>query len=320
MYTLARFITFIAVLAAAASPYSAAVSSRQPEGILKCLPPNSTSATLPGFEPSTVSTVERFDLEYSKPKDSLLEITFSSKSTRGKLVFVGTNHISSPDPELFGHLEGLVKRTSPSEVYLEVSDVSYLNQLPTDKETVIRTRGEPSYLGFIARQNGIEVRPLELDQISLFSQATKHFKPEHVAISHVLRDVQIARDRNRLFGENLERVASQSLSDQRKLLPIRAQATFPKNIFELTVHVSSLWPGLDWRLVPAEWSNPLLDSKATGSRFVNSIFAEEKRIRDQHMLALLLDRVASGKSVVALAGRSHAESLLVTLNCLMANG
>lgn len=273
-----------------------------------------------GFEANSLPAIQRFDLSYSRPNDTLFELRLVSKVTGGSLLFVGTDHIVPPAPDLFTYLEGVVTREKPSEAYIEVDDVTYLERLPSDRDSVIRTRGEPSYLGFIARQSGVPVRPLELDEHSLFTRVAGNLPPDEVALAHVLRDVQIARDRQHQFGEALEIVASQSIVAQRKLLPDTVKARFPSNILGLTLAVNRHWPGLDWRQVPAEWANPLLTSQATGSRFVNAVFAKEKAIRDQHSLYLLLSRVAAGQRVVALAGRTHAETLLATLSCLMSQG
>lgn len=294
-------------------PAPAAVAQAPRAGACPAAP-----ATPPaGFERGGLSAVQRFDLSYSTLPSGLVEVRLIAKSGGGGLLFIGSDHITPPDPELFAYLENLFARENPSEAYIEVADVSYLEALPSDKEQVIRTRGEPSYLGFIARAAGVPVLPLEPQPAALFAEVQLDFPADQIALAHVLREVQIARDRRGVFGEALEAVASRAIAEQRELVRAAGKTLPIAHILDLTLAVNRLWPGLDWRQVPAQWSNPLLAPAATGSRFVNAVFAAEKAIRDRHALRLLLDRVAAGEKVVALAGRTHAETHLQSLTCLM---
>lgn len=269
-----------------------------------------------GFEPGGLATVERFAFSYATPNATLTEVRLASKINGGTLLFIGTNHITPPVPELFAHLEELFTRERPTEAYIEVADTSYLQALPTDKAEVISTRGEPSYLGFIARQRGVAVLPLEPQPRVLFARLKQKYSGEQIALANILRDVQIARDRRRISGEALENVATQAINEQRQLVGESKKLSL-KNVLTLTRAVNRLWPGLDWRQVPAEWFNPLLQPADTGSIFINALFAEEMAVRDEHALNLLLSRVAAGKQVIALAGRTHAENQLKALACLM---
>src|SRR5687767_8011982 len=113
----------------------------------------------PGFDAGGKSAVERFDLSYATTKSGLIEGRRESKSDGGALLFVGTDPVVPPNPDLFAHLEALFGREKPAGAYIEVADVSYLDTLPQSKEEVIRTRGEPSYVGFIARREGVPVLP-----------------------------------------------------------------------------------------------------------------------------------------------------------------
>lgn len=266
-----------------------------------------------------VPAVQRFDLAYSTPNPDVIEVRLASKASGGTLLFIGSKHITPPDPGLFAYLEGAFARENPTESYIEVSDTSYLQALPSEKEDVIRTRGEPSYLGYVARHRQVPVLPLEPKASTLFEAIRQRFSADEIALAHILREVQIARDRRRLFGEALEGVAARSIVERSEVARGAGKELSFKNILGLTQATDRLWPGLDWRQVPAEWSNPLLESSATGSRFVNSVFREEKTVRDRHVLRLLLSRVAAGQRVIALAGRTHAQSHLEALSCLMAS-
>lgn len=282
-------------------------------------PPPSPNA-LPIHVPELASgrlNPSHFGLSHSVGPD-ILEVQLSYREGMGSLTFLGVNHISPPQPAFFARLTEIVARTQPTRIYLEVDDVSYIASLPQDVDEVIRTRGEPSYLGFIARREGIALRPMEPRPEQLYLAVRQSFSAEQVLIARVLREVQIMRDRSRLFGERLEQFTTAAIQQQRQLMTPDERASAPSNIFEFTMAVSRLWPGLDWRQVPAEWSNPLLNSEQTGSRFVNAVFTAETRIRDEHALAILLQDVVNGHRLLAMAGRTHAETQLRTLTCLNA--
>lgn len=261
----------------------------------------------------------RFDLTQSRPSPETFTFSLVSRDGRGSLTFVGSSHITSATPSLFSYLEELFVDEKPTASFIEVSDTSYLNSLPADKDEVLRTRGEPSYLGYIARERGIPVLPLELAPGALLMGTRQKFPAFEIALAHILRDVQIARDRQHSYGEALEEVASRSIAEQQKLGQSAHSQFSISNVFQLTQTVNKLWPGLDWRQVPAEWANPLLKSSSTGSIFVNAVFAEEKKIRDRHTLDLLLSQVVAGQRVIALAGRTHAETEFQILACSIAS-
>lgn len=282
----------------------------------KCL--LGVASAMPGFGRNEGAAVDRFDLSYSSRSDGAIELDLMSKTTGGRLLFAGIGHVNPPDPKMFGYLEDVFSRAEPMEAFLEVDDVSYLKTLPVDQDRVIQTRGEPSYLGFIARREGVPVLPLEPRRGQLLETLQRRFPAHQIILAFTLRDVQILRDRRHLFGEALEVEAARSLREYRTLLGRAAEAVALRNILDLTRAVNRQWPGLDWRQVPAEWFNPLMTVAETGSTFVNTIFADEMAIRDRHALRLLLDRVASGRRVVALAGRSHVEMHVQALTCLMA--
>lgn len=258
----------------------------------------------------------QFDFSFATTNASTTEVRFASKETGGALLFVGAPHTTGPEPELFGYFEKLFSTEKPTEIYIEVADTSYIDALPTSQDEVIRTRGEPSYLGYIARANSIPVLPLEPQPSRLTEQLGRIHSPNRVALAYILRDVQIMRDRRKLFGEGLENIASRAIEDQQRLAEKQGTISVT-NILTLTQAVNRLWPGLDWRQVPAEWFNPLRSSDGTGSIYINTLFAEEMALRDDYALHLLLSRVAAGKRVIALAGRTHAENHLVALSCMM---
>ncbi len=308
----------IASLAAAwtiASPGAAQQPAFRPS-LQKC-PPRS-AVNIPALPVSSAPLADQFDLSYSTRSDGIMEVSLTSKTGGGSLLFVGVAHVSSPDAKIFDYLETTVSNSKPSAIYLEVADVSYLSKLPLDKSQVIRTRGEPSYLGFIARQANIPVLPMEPDPAQLLTRLGSRYGADDISLAFVLRDVQIARDRRRLYGETLEDQARRALQSQGELTKSTGNQSSLNNVLQLTQAVNQRWHGLDWRQVPAEWFNPMLNSNDTGSIFINSLFKEEMLIRDQHALNVLLSQALHGERVIALAGRSHAEMQLQTLNCLMA--
>ncbi len=298
-----------------ASSGAAQPASVKPMSTKAC--PARLAPDMPGFDRDGPPLIERFDLSYSARADGNVEVDLASKTSGGELLFIGSEHVSTPDPALFDYLESAVRRVKPSAVFVEVDDVSYLSNLPTDKERVIKTRGEPSYLGFIARQANIPVLPLEPPRGELLKRLRRQFSADDVALAFVLREVQIMRDRRHLYGEALEVQAARVLLEQEKLAKQANRPLAIRNILQLTQAVNRRWSGLDWRQVPAEWFNPFLSSSKTGSIFINALVAEEMAIRDRHALTLLLGQVALGKRVIALAGRSHAQTQLQALNCLM---
>jgi len=247
----------------------------------------------------------------------ILEVTVSSPDAPGWLVLMGTDHISPPNPPLFAYFDDVFRSHSPGSAYIEVSDTAYLQALPTDRDEVIRTRGEPSYLGFIARERQVPVHPLEPTPAALRSGAREVFTADQIAIAHILREVQILRDRRRASNEALEAAAARAIRTEVELARSAGQTLSFSNPLEFLQAVARIWPELDWRQTPAEWSNPTLEAAGTGSVFMNDLFRLESRLRDEHALSLLLSRVAEGERALALIGRTHVESHLEVLACAL---
>jgi len=306
---------FVAVGAIASSGVAQQTAFRP--SLEKC-PAQPAAANIPSLKLLGPLATDKFDLEYATLFSGVMEVKFTPKNGNGTLLFIGVEHVISPNQDLFNYLENSVSSVKPDEIFVEVDDTSYLAKLSSDKTRIIQTRGEPSYMGFIARQANIPVLPLDPQPRNLFENLRKSFSANDIGIAFVLREIELARDRRHLFGEALEREASPALAEQHRISKESGDNFAVVNIFQLTRAVDSRWRGLDWRQVPAEWFNPLLKSDFTDSKFVNTIFTEEMAIRDRHALDLLLAQVILGKRVIALAGRSHAESHLQTLNCSMA--
>jgi hypothetical protein len=271
-----------------------------------------------GVDPSPAKAVDRYTLSVSTTNLGTTEVRFRSKESGGELLFIGTRHITGPEPALFDQFAQDFSEFNPTSVFLEVADTSYIQSLPTDKDSVIKSRGEPSYLGFIGRENGVRVLPLEASPSFLFSELRKKFNADQIILANTLQQVQISRDRQRLFGEALERAARASIQEQVQIARDRGDKPTLTNIYRLTLAVSKLWPGLDWRQAPAEWSNPLLADAETGGIYLNRLRLQNMDTRDRYSLRILLERVSRGERVLALAGRTHAENHRLTLSCAMA--
>ena len=272
---------------------------------------------LVGVPPSAVKSGERFDLSTFTTALGTTEVRFRSKESGGELLFIGTRHITGPEPTLFDLFSLRFSEFNPTSVFLEVADTSYIQNLSTDQDHVIKTRGEPSYLGFIARERGVSALPLEAQPSYLFAELRKKFSADQIILANTLEQVQISRDRQQLFGEALERVTRATIEEQVKIARDRGDKPTLTNIYRLTLAVSKLWQGLDWRQVPAEWSNPLLTDAETDGIYVNSLRLQNMDTRDRYSLRILLERVTRGERVLALAGRTHAENHRLTLSCAM---
>lgn len=260
---------------------------------------------------------DEFELLAQYSGREIYEVRLASKKSKGTLVFLGVSHVTSANPELFQYLENTFEQAAPSESYVEVSDVSYLSKLPEDRETVINTRGEPSYLGFIARKLHVPVFPLEPDSAALYASLRPTYSADQILLSFVLREAQLERDRWHLSGERLEYSIYEKIKNWNQVINNAGDQSAIVNILELTKAVAVIWPGLDWRQIPAQWFNPLLTSKQTGGSFTNEVIRTEKSIRDQHYAELLFSRLAAGKSVIAMAGRNHVYSLGIGFKCLL---
>ena len=270
-----------------------------------------------GVVSGSIKADKRFILSTSTTAAGTVEVRFKSIESGGELLFIGSRHVSGPEPALFDRFEQLFSEFNPNYAFIEVADTGYLQSLSTDKDTVIKTRGEPSYLGFIARARGVKVLPLEPSPSYLFAELRNKFSADQIILANTLQDVQISRDRPRLFGEALERVARTAIRDQVKIATDRGDRPTLTNVYRLTLAVSKQWPGLDWRQVPAEWFNPLLTDVETDGVYLNSLRALVMDSRDRYSLRILLERVQKGERVLALAGRTHAENHRDTLTCAM---
>ncbi len=254
----------------------------------------------------------------TRPGPEWLQLKGTMPTGGGAIFYLGVAHVTSPQPDLFALLEASFSSERPTRVYAEVNDVSYLQSLPAAASDVIAQRGEPSYLGFIARRANVPVLPLEPSAADLYRQVSEHYSADQLALAHILREVQIVRDRRRGFGEHLETVARRALEREQRLARQVGRSISFSNIYELTLAAGKLWPGLDWRQVPAEWSDPLRRSQDTSSRFINEIFTREKAIRDLHAFRLLAGELLNGERILVVAGRSHLETQVPALTCIAA--
>lgn len=286
-----------------------------PDALERCFQlQNATAVNAPI---GTIARTRSLNLSAQKPRDDIYEVRMISSLSNGQLIFLGGPHVTSPDRSLFNLIESTFDKEKPSESYIEVNDVSYLRKLPEEKESVIATRGEPSYLGFIARERRVTVLPLEPRDIDLYVNLRKYFSADQIILTLVLREAQLVRDRHRASGERLEDATFEKLRMWNQIARELDDVVSIKNIFDLTVAVRKIWPDFDWRQTPATWFNPLLSSEDTGGRFTNEIIRREKTFRDFHYAQLLLSKVSEGSTVIALAGRNHAYSIASGYQCLL---
>ncbi|WP_200177706.1 hypothetical protein [Undibacterium sp. 14-3-2] len=286
-----------------------------PDALERCFQlENATAVNAPI---GTIARTRSLNLSAQKPRDDIYEVRMISSLSNGQLIFLGVPHVTSPDRSLFNLIESTFDKEKPSESYIEVNDVSYLRKLPEEKESIIATRGEPSYLGFIARERRVTVLPLEPRDIELYVNLRKYFSADQIILTLVLREAQLVRDRHRVSGERLEDATFEKLRMWNQIARELDDVVSIKNIFDLTVAVRKIWPDFDWRQTPATWFNPLLSSEDTGGRFTNEIIRREKTFRDFHYAQLLLSKVSEGSTVIALAGRNHAYSIASGYQCLL---
>jgi hypothetical protein len=59
----------------------------------------------------------------------------------------------------------------------------------------------------------------------------------------------------------------------------------------------------DWREVPDAWFDPTLEPPPT---YLNEAARLSSRVRDEHMVRLLVAEVKRGQRVLAVVGRTHA--------------
>jgi hypothetical protein len=265
----------------------------------------------------TIARTGSLNLSAQKPRDDIYEVRMISSLSKGQLIFLGVPHVTSPDRSLFQLIESAFDKEKPSESYIEVNDVSYLRKLPEEKETVIATRGDPSYVGFIAKERKVTVLPLEPRDIDIYVNLRKYFSADHIILTVVLREAQLIRDRLRASDERLEYATSAKLKRWNQIAKELGDVVSIENIGDLTVTVKKIWPDFDWRQVPAIWFNPLKSSENTGGRFTNEIVTREKAFRDLHYAQLLLSKVSEGSTVIAVAGRNHAYSIASGYKCLL---
>jgi hypothetical protein len=114
-----------------------------------------------------------------------VDLRVEPKDRAGILLYIGSRHVTSPDPSLFAHIEDVFKDINPSVAFVETANLDFLDHLPATKEEAIQHWGEPRYLGFVAAHAGVPVRSLEPKPEDLQKHLLGLFPKDRVALSFV---------------------------------------------------------------------------------------------------------------------------------------
>jgi hypothetical protein len=239
--------------------------------------------------PVPIMTMEQYDSIEDHPRPYVFEV--STASGGGALLFFGSTHTKDVNDPQLADVSRRWEAFHPTLALVE----SMLGLYPGFLNPV-REFGEMGYVGALARADGVTLRSWEPAREEEVRVMLRDFPPAQVAMFYVLRPyfgaVRFGRPSDpEGFVEEYRR--------KRTAWP-GLEGTIPD-----IASLDSLWKrevpdGPDWRDVSDEYRLP---------GFLPALFSRSNAIRDEHLAAIVLDRIARGERIFVIAGSSHAVKL-----------
>jgi hypothetical protein len=229
----------------------------------------------------------------------------------GRLVYLGAEHTFDIHSPQFESFERAWSDLRPTFAFYEGTDTS----VGISREEAITKLGEPGFVRFLARRDGVPVVSLEPRRQDEVDFLLKRFSPEHVKLFYVLRVVAELRDRRGRSPEDLQKEMGRVLDHFSRY---RGLESVVRDTDELNSAYAHFWKNpAHWWEAPADWFNPLVPSSATGGIFTNEVNQASSTFRDIHMFEVLATAARRGERVFAVVGRDHIPMQEAALKCAL---
>ena len=229
------------------------------------------------------------------------------KTPRGELLYCGIFHTNSPDDPQIGQIIKYWEEFQPTLAFCEGKKWPPAATL----QESIRRYGEQGLISFLAAQDGIKLKCLDL---SLTRQAvflSHYFFPGHIKIYYVLREVVTRR---RVGLQEEEGIFYEKLLTE--LSRIKGFDVYPLNLIELEKMLGFIFPELEnWRCIPSFYFY-----NSQKGKFLVQIHRYLQKFRNRHMAQALLAGLKRRERVFAVCGRSHVVSQIPLLLANMKEG
>lgn len=178
----------------------------------------------------------------------------------------------------------------------------------------IRIAGESGYARYLAKSSGAEIRRLEPSPVAQIAALGTQFTGDEVMLFFVLREAVRLRARDGLSGASLDAAIIRLLAKAAPLVAASKLRTSISDLATLAAAAGRVWPGRDWRDVPAEWFTPWIGPQA---QFTNRINAMDSHYRNRHVIGAVDAALNEGRNVFVLIGRDHVPALAPALRCVV---
>jgi hypothetical protein len=220
--------------------------------------------------------------------------TFRYRGAAGTLIYFGAEHSNRPEHPQFTMIENLWRELQPQVALIE----GRLPPTAISREAAIQGQGEPGFVGYLARRDGVPVISMDA---SLAEQAqalaAARYPLDQVKLYFILRQVVRGKrfgDQAALEGDGLTaylRILGDTPHLSGEPLTETAVATTFRKYFG---------DAGSYRDAIQGWFDPLGQVN-----WVNQASKDLADYRNRAMVRQLIAQLASGKRVLAVAGRTH---------------
>jgi hypothetical protein len=234
-----------------------------------------------------IMTPEEHD-RHPHARPYILDLTHGS----GKLVLIGVDHTKDPSNYQIDTIKARFAASQPSVALVEGRMGFFIGPLGPG----VRQFGESGAVYSLARSADIPIRTLEPAIEDEIAMLREQWSPERVTLYYVLRGFM--SDRGDATGDDATQIAASVLA-KRGTLPGLDGAI--SSIDELDSLYRADFPGApDWRVQPEEFMWP-----GRHDSYLNEMATLSSKVRDEHMVRLLVHLVEKGERVFAVVGASH---------------
>ncbi len=247
--------------------------------------------------PVPIMTMEQYDSIEDHARPYVFELSPDGGS--GALLFYGSTHTRDTEDPQLADIRDRWDAFHPTLALVE----SMLGLYPGFLNPV-HVFGEMGYVGALARSDGVTLMSWEPSREEEVRGMLRDFPPVQVAMFYVLRPYFGALR----FGRPADPEGFVEEYRRKRTRYPGLEGTIPD-----MAALDSLWKqefpsGPDWRDVSDEYGLP---------GFLPPLFSRSNAIRDEHLAAVVLDRMARGERVFVIAGSSHAVKLEGALRAAM---
>jgi hypothetical protein len=218
---------------------------------------------------------------------------FHHRAAAGNLIYFGAEHSNQPEHPQFTLIEKLWQELRPQVALVE----GRLPPTAPSREVAIQGHGEPGFVGYLARRDGVPVISMDASLAEQAQALAARYPLDQVKLYFILRQVvrwKRFRDQASLDGDGLaaylQTLAKLPQLSGEPLTEAAVATTFRKYFGDQG----------SYRDATQAWFDPLGQV-----HWVNQASKDLADDRNQAMVRQIITQLASGKRVLAVAGRTH---------------